>query len=74
LRGKSHNVYAAIIDEAMIDLVDRHVAIRENETVPYGDREMHSYRRGPALNEERCHDITGIGLGDLTKYNQLFPI
>jgi hypothetical protein len=52
LRGKSHNVYTAIIDEAMIDLVDRHVAIRENETVPYGDREMHSYRRGPALNED----------------------
>jgi hypothetical protein len=34
---------------------------------------MNRYRRGPALNEGRCPEVTRIGLGDQNTYDQLFP-
>jgi hypothetical protein len=74
LKGKPPNIYYALIEEVMTDLVNRHIALKVEETIPYGDREMNKYRSGPALNEERCHEITGIGLGDEDTYNQLFPL
>jgi hypothetical protein len=73
LKGRSHNVYTAIIEEVMTDLVARQVAIREEGTIFYGDREMNRYRRGPALNEGSCPEVTRIGLWDQNTYNRLFP-
>src|SRR5207245_192252 len=43
LKGKPHNVYKAIIDEVMDDLVDRHVALRDDMAIPYGDIIMNKY-------------------------------
>jgi hypothetical protein len=45
-----------------------------NNSMQIGDREMNRYRRGPALNEESCPEVTKIGLGDPEKYNRLFPL
>jgi hypothetical protein len=65
LEGKPHNVYKALIGEVMTDLVDRRIAIREEETINYGDIQMLKYRRGPALNVGKkyfrsceCHFVT----------------
>jgi hypothetical protein len=63
LVGKPHNVYKALIDEVMTDLVDRRLAVRE-DTIHYGEIEMQKYRRGPALNEDGCRRITSVGLGE----------
>jgi hypothetical protein len=72
LVGKPHNVYKALIDEVMTDLVDRRLAVRE-DTIHYGEIEMQKYRRGPALNEDGCRRITSVGLGEPDTYNQFFP-
>lgn len=53
--------------------VARQVVIREEGTIFYGDREMNTYRRGPALHEGSCPEVTRIGLGDQNTYNRLFP-
>jgi|GEM_PF-1657263 hypothetical protein len=74
LKGKPHNVYTAIIEEVMTDLVNRHIARKEEEKIPYGDREMSRYTSGPALNELGCRGVTRIGLGDPETYNRLFPV
>jgi hypothetical protein len=74
LKGRAHNVYTAIIEEVMTDLVARQVAIIEKVSIFYGDREMTRYRRGPALNEESCPEVTGTGLGDQDTYDRLFPL
>jgi len=49
LSGKSDNIYKAIIDDVMDDLVVREVALKDKLTIPYGDREMDSYRKGISL-------------------------
>ena len=74
LKGKPPNIYYALIEEVMTDLVARQIAVKEEETIPYGDRAMNRYRRGPALNEESCPEVTKIGLGDPGKYDRLFPL
>ena len=74
LKGKPQNVYKALIDEVMTDLINRGVVIREEETLIYGDFEMNKYQRGPALNAEGCQRVTAIGLGDPDTYDQLFPM
>jgi hypothetical protein len=74
LNGMPRNIYYALIEEVMTDLVNRRIALREGEPIPYGNREMNRYRRGPALDDQRCHEITGIGLGDQDTYNRLFPL
>jgi hypothetical protein len=68
-----HNVYKALIDEVMTDLVNRRIVVREEDTINYGEIKMQKYRRGPALDEEGCRRITSIGLGDLDTYNRFFP-
>jgi hypothetical protein len=72
LAGKPHNVYKALIDEVMTDLVERRIVVRE-DTINYGEIEMQKYRRGPALDEEGCLKITSIGMGDPDTYNRFFP-
>jgi hypothetical protein len=63
-----HNVYNALIDEVMTDLVNRRIVVTEEDTINYGEIKMQKYRRGPALDEEGCRRITSIGLGDLDTY------
>jgi hypothetical protein len=45
LKGKSNNVYKAIMDEVMDDLVERRIAARDDVTIPYAEIEMCRYRK-----------------------------
>ena len=68
-----NNVYKALIDEVMTDLVQRRIVVREEDTINYGEIEMQKYRKGPVLDEEGCRRITSIGMGDPDTYNRFFP-
>ncbi|MGA8105027.1 MAG: hypothetical protein WB815_00125, partial [Nitrososphaeraceae archaeon] len=65
LKGNPPNIYYALIEEVMTDIVNRQIAIREEESIPYDNREMNRYRRGPALNDHRCREVNRTVLGDL---------
>jgi hypothetical protein len=41
-----HNVYKALIDEVMTDLVNRRIVVTEEDTINYGEIKMQKYRRG----------------------------
>lgn len=49
LKGKPNNVYKAIMDEVMGDLVERRVAAGDDVAIPYAEIEMCRYRKGRAL-------------------------
>lgn len=74
LKGKSHNVYKAIVDEVMEDLVQRGAVIRDDMTVPYAEVELCRYRKAPALTEDKCREITRILLGDENSLERMFPL
>lgn len=73
LKGKSQNVYSAIMEEVMEDLVNRNIAV-QNESLAYETFYMKRYSKGHALSAEKCKEVLKYGRGDQILFDALFPI
>jgi hypothetical protein len=74
LKGKSQNVYKALMDEVMEDLMKRDIAIRDIQTIAYESFYMNRCRMGHVLTLEKCNEVLKYGRGDQKLFDELFPI
>lgn len=74
LKGKLQNVYKAIMEEIMEDLVIRGIAIKDEQSIAYEEGYISRYRKGSALTPEKCEQVLRYGRGHQELFDSLFPI